>query len=56
VSALLAVQQGLDVKVIAPGTNLADPAPLLWHEASLGRETPVTDNYEVRSLERFCAM
>jgi NitT/TauT family transport system substrate-binding protein len=26
VSALLAVQQGLDVKVIAPGTNLADPA------------------------------
>jgi NitT/TauT family transport system substrate-binding protein len=26
VSALLAVQQGLDVKVVAPGTNLADPA------------------------------
>src|SRR5690242_637024 len=26
VSALLAVQQGLDVKVIAAGTNLADPA------------------------------
>ena len=26
VSALLAVQQGLDVKVIAPGTNFADPA------------------------------